>query len=128
MEGPNFSCYSCQRSLFRVGVKILSKEEISKLLQGFKESYLKDMKLMGYIFFTQLILCHNCFQMVKKQKVPSNHVTNGLNLDDVPNELKRLSELEHQLIQPNLIFMKIKRLPKTGMRATHDRIISAQWA
>ena len=124
IEGPDHDCYSCHRALFKNSVKILSKDELQKIIQGCKESYLRTMNLLQYRFFAQLTFCHGCLNKVRKQLVPSIHFSNGLLLDDVPEELKKLTELEHQLILPNLIFMKIKRLPKTGMRATHDRIIS----
>ncbi len=124
IEGPNFICQSCQRALFKKNVKVLDPTQIAKLLEKCKKDYLKEMKLNGYQFFTKLILCHNCHKMIGLGRVPSIHVSNGLQLDPVPDELKKLTELEHQLIQPNLLFMKIKKLPKSRMPATHDKMIS----
>ncbi len=124
IEGPCFVCHVCERALFKKMVKILDRAATCKLLEKCKESFLKEVRLIGYKFFNQLILCHNCHNYIKKERVPSINVKNGLLLDEVPEELKKLSDLEHQLIQPNLIFMKIKKLPKSRMNATHDRIIS----
>ena len=42
----------------------------------------------------------------------------------VPDCLKNLSNLEKQLIVKNLIFIKIRQLPKTRMDAMNDRVIN----
>ena len=70
-----------------------------------------------------LIFCHNCFKLIKSSKLPKIHVSNGLKLDKVPEELK-LRDLEQQLIARSLLFMKVKRLPTTRMKAMIDNCIS----
>ena len=55
-------------------------------------------------------------------KVPGISVTNSLYLD--PDPMTWLSDLEQQLIALNLLFMKIKKLPRSRMKAVIDRVIS----
>ena len=42
-------------------------------------------------------------------------------LESIPESLKNLTDLEKQLIVKNLIFLKIRQLPKTRMAAVNDR-------
>ena len=42
----------------------------------------------------------------------------------MPEELHTLCDLEQQLIAKSLIFLKIKKLPKSRMQANVDRVIS----
>ena len=71
-----------------------------------------------------MTLCHNCFRVLNSNKFPSMNVNNGLKLDEVPQSLCILTDLEQQLIARTLLFIKIKRLPKSGMKAMFDRVIS----
>ena len=61
--------------------------------------------------------------VIKKGKVPKIHISNGLWLDKVPEELE-LKDLEQQLIARSLLFMKVKKLPTTRMKAMIDKVIS----
>ena len=70
-----------------------------------------------------LISCHNCLKLIKSNKLPKIHISNGLKLDKVPHELK-LTDLEQQLIARSLIFMKVKKLPTSRMKAMVDKVIS----
>ena len=63
-----------------------------------------------------LMLCWNCYKILKTKKMPRINVSNGLYLDDIPEELK-LTELEQQLIAKVNLFMKIKKLPKNFTNA-----------
>ena len=123
IHGPNYSCFSCKRILYKNSVKILKISEIKTLLEKLNENFLKKVDL--YCFKEDsLIFCHNCFKLIKSSKVPRIHVSNGLKLDKVPEELK-LRDLEQQLIARSLIFMKVKKLPGYNrMKAMVDQVIS----
>ena len=60
--------------------------------------------------------------MCKKQ-LPAISEANGLYLDEIPEELKILDELEKQLIAVSLNFMIIKQLPTRRCRAMVNRVI-----
>ena len=49
---------------------------------------------------------------------------NNLELPKIPQCFKELTNLEKQFIVKNLVFMKIRNLPKTGLQALNDRVIN----
>ena len=111
IDGPTFVCFSCKRALFKKGVKVMKDIEISKLFEKIGFDFLRQIGLDSHDTTTSLILCHNCLKKIKKKKVPNIHFSNGLELDDVPDELK-IADLEQQLIARTLIFLKVKKLPR----------------
>ena len=88
----------------------------------FDENFLKDIGLFRYKR-KSLTLCHNCFKLIKGKKIPRIHFSDGLLLEKVPDELK-LTNLEQQLIARTLLFMKVKKLPVSRMKAMTDKVIS----
>ena len=63
------------------------------------------------------IFCHNCYTVLRtKKKIPRMSIHNGLELDEIPHELKIPTDLEQQLFATCLIFMKVIQLPKTRMQ------------
>lgn len=70
-----------------------------------------------------IIFCHDCYNKINAKQLPRIHTSNGLELEEVPDELK-MKDLEQQLIAKDLIFMKIKKLPTSRMHANFDRVIS----
>ena len=61
--------------------------------------------------------------LIRKNTIPKTHFSNGLELEKVPEELQ-LTDLEQQLIARSLLFMKVKKLPTTRMKAMVDKVIS----
>ena len=91
IDGPNFTCYSCKRCLFKNQVKTLKADNVKNLKAKLKR---KTVTQMGLQFKkNELIFCHNCLKLIQKGKIPKIHYTNGLWLDKVPDELK-LKDLE----------------------------------
>ena len=69
--------------------------------------------------------CHNCYTTLKtKKKIPRMSVSNGLELDEIPYELKIPTDLEQQLFATSLIFMKVIQLPKNRMKGQKDKLIN----
>ena len=123
IHSPNYSCFSCKRSLFKNSVKILKAADIKALLAKLNKDFLKKVDL-DHFQDDSLIFCHNCFKLIKSSKIPKIHVSNGLKLDKVPEELK-LGDLEQQLIARSLLFMKVKKLPGVNrMKAMFDQVVS----
>ena len=102
----------------------LEHKEILTFTQKLSQEILNEACLANLQNMDELILCHSCYNKLRKNKFPSMNVNNGLQLDDVPDELACLTDLEQQLIAPLLLFMKIKKLPTTRMGAIVDRVIS----
>ena len=100
---------------------MLKTSDIKALLNKLNKDFLKKVDLDCFQD-DSLIFCDNYFKLIKNSKVPKIHVSNGLKLDKVPEELK-LRDLEQQLIARSLLFMKVKRLPTTRMKAMIDNCI-----
>ena len=124
VDGPNFVCFSCNRNLFKCSVKTLETKDITKLLKKMNNNLVQDTGLDSCHEKSNLILCHSCNNSFNSNKFPSININNGLKLDDVPQELSSLADLEQQLIAQVLLFMKIKKLPTTRMGAVVDQVIS----
>ena len=105
-------------------MKILETTDITKLLKKMNDNLAQDVGFDNCHEKSNLILCHSCNNNYNSNKFPSINVNNGLKLDDVPQELSSLADLEQQLIAQVLLFMKIKKLPTTRMGAVVDQVIS----
>ena len=60
--------------------------------------------------------------MNKDKEMPALSVKNDLYVEDIPPELQ-LTPLDNQCIARNVLFMKIKELPKTRMKGMVDRTV-----
>ena len=112
-KGLAFVCLSCYRQLFRHSVKILTEKQTSELKNKCDRSFLKTVlpKINFRLRDPLVVLCHNCYSKIKLKKIPNINISNGFTLEDVPEELRQLADLEQQLIAKVLLFMKV--LPMT---------------
>ena len=132
-DGPTFVCLSCNRCMFKSGVKILDKDGLKKLFEKCPEDIIKKATShrIGIVKNPKLsrglrpkILCHNCYKsLYKDKKIPRMSTFNGLELDKIPEELE-LTDYEEQLIALNMLFIKIFKLKKSGMNAVDGRVIN----
>ena len=123
--GLNYVCESCHRQFFKRSVKILTVEQIKDLIAKCGRKFLEPIMPM-VDFSTEnplILLCHNCHLKIKSRKVPNINITNDLWLDEVPEELK-VTDLEQQLFSKNILFMKIKPMPKYQNVKIVDRVIN----
>ena len=57
-----------------------------------------------------------CFTTMTKKKIIANRcLQNGLIVEDIPKDLPDLTGLENSLNAKYLLFMKIKKVPKSGI-------------
>ena len=140
-HGPIFTCICCMRDLFQRSVVGLKGEIKKKILQenqmheylNFDDSLIikdeiecklasgdKTLKKLqeGYS------LCRTCISYLKKSQMPPMCRKNSLEPAVVPDCLSKMYSLEKELMSKNLIFMKIRQLPKTRMMALNDRVIN----
>ena len=136
-DGRTYICISCHRRLYKNGVHALISDWESELEDhhpGYKE------KCIGPIIRTKMPHLHNskspddqssdfiCFTchtyMIKGKMAPMSN-QNNLQLVDISNypELK-LKDVENQLLARNLIFQKIKLLPKSRWNAMIDKTVN----
>ena len=121
IDGPNFTCYSCKATLYKSQVRILKPNNISNLIANVEKKFVRKIGLQFKRI--EVIFCHNCHKLIKLGKMPKLHFSNGLKLDKVPDELK-LTDLEQQTIARSLIFIKVKKLPTSRMKAMFNKCIS----
>jgi len=69
-------------------------------------------------------LCKTCVGYLKISKIPPMCSKNALEPSIIPESLQNLTDMEKQLIVKNLIFIKVRQLPKTRMVAMNDRVIN----
>ena len=73
-------------------------------------------------------ICKTCLVYLKRGKLPPSSVMNGLQLHDTDAQLKEqglwLTELEGSLIAPNLLFEKIRLLPKSRWTGLQGQIVN----
>ena len=123
-EAPIYVCCSCFRLQFRDQVKLchpdtycdtLRDTAISrKYLHICDENECSDTCILGDGPRGSLYICINCDTYMKKGQMPPLCHANGLELEDVPDELISLNKLEKQLVSLRLPFMKIVRLPRAA--------------
>ena len=63
-----------------------------------------------------IYICITCHRTLKSNKVPAQSKANGMELEDIPNELKDLNNMELRLICKRLPFMKLVKLPRGKQR------------
>ena len=66
-------------------------------------------------------LCRTCVGYLKRGLMPPMCHKNKLEPPEIPQCLRDLTNLEKQMIVKNLVFIKIRYLPKTRMEAMNDR-------
>ena len=65
----------------------------------------------------EAIFCHTCCNNLKKKTCPKLSIANGMEVDEIPEELMKTTDLEQQLFARMLVFTKIVQLPnRTGKR------------
>ena len=127
--GPNYVCQSCDRRLFRTGVNILGHEgrfTIEKLIKQCTLTFLKTVIRNDSNWKkvdAKIVLCHNCLRKIQKKSVPLINHSNGLELEEVPEEL-RVTDLEQQMFAKDLIFMKIRQMPRSGMKLIEAKVVN----
>jgi hypothetical protein len=121
-DGPTYVCMSCKRLMFQNGVKIVNLNSINKKFRKDEErEMLLSLNRKEENNEIALTLCLNCLTNYKRGKIPAVNVTNGLEIDELKQEL---TELEECLIARNILFAKIYLLPKSRMAAVTDKVIN----
>ena len=143
-HGPIFTCICCMRDLFQRSVdelkgvieqKILNENQMHGYLNFDESLKIKDEFHFqidkGNVIMTKVkkmqegyCLCKTCVTYLKRSQMPPMAFANSLQPAVIPDCLRNLTNLEKQLIVKNLIFIKIRQLPKTRMMAMNDRVIN----
>ena len=70
------------------------------------------------------VFCCNCSSTLKSKRCPTLSIANGMVLDEIPEELKKATDLEQQLFARMLVFTKIVKMPKNFMPGMTGKMIN----
>ena len=137
--GPIFTCICCIRDLFKRSVeelsgkiekKILNENKMHAMLTFDESLIIRDefqvrddnnniisRKRLQTTFYN----CRTCINYLSKKEMPPMCSRNYLCLPKLPDCFLELTNLEKQFIVKKLVFIKIRKLPKTRMEAMNDR-------
>ena len=119
--GLSFICTCCERILFKRAVSPITEAfiqelEVKNLLHCTNQ---KD----AFKFEDKFYMCQTCYSSLKGGKMPSQCFQNNLQVSEIPEALQDLTDLEIQLLSKNILFLKVRQLPKTRMNTLNDRVI-----
>lgn len=120
--GPHYICICCMRGLFKRSVIEIDTKFKDHLSQIGKTNLVKFQA--KYQFQDKFYTCKTCHNWLKKNKMPPQCFANGLELSNMPPIFKDLTSIEKQMLQKKLIFLKIRKLPRTRMPEINDRVIN----
>ena len=119
-DGPTYICSSCNRLLFRRCVYRYSLEDFQIEYQPLAQKC-RTNKLSSD---SNEYICTNCRNSLKKGQLPAMSVANGLQLDDIPQQLHELTSLEVIFIARRIPFMKLLGLPRGKQKAIHGCVVN----
>ena len=121
-SGPDFVCTCCHRIMYRQTVKLYDKGKYPKLSE---EEY--RTLLEPYIYTSidgNTWICVTCDRSLCRGKMPKQAKANNLMLDNTPDELAELNDIEIRLLSLRIPFMKIVALPRGKQKAIHGPAVN----
>ena len=108
---PVFICTSCHRLLWKKGVQKFDVNKYNRVQPEIRNIVLHNnyriSSIDGLIY-----ICHNCHRTLKSNKVPAQSKANDMDLEEIPDELSDLNNLELHIICKRILFMKLVKLPR----------------
>ena len=119
-EGPVYACCCCERLQYR-----------SAVIEMKKEKYARHAEAMNLLQSSTNVqthgkcwICKTCHGALRFGKIPIQSWSNGLKLDEIPQELADLRPLEVRLLSQRIPFMKLVGLPRGGQKAIHGNAVN----
>ena len=88
-----------------------------------------DFEDKSYPFFDpedkgRHFICKKCFTIMDKQKkMPPSSIKNELTVEKLPPDIEDLTNTENYLIVVNILFMKLRKVPKSQIEKMEDRTV-----
>ena len=108
---PVYICTSCHRLLWRKGVQKFSINKYNKIKKEIIQLVLNEEYRIASIDGS-IYICHTCHGALKLGRIPAQSKANRMALDEIPDELKDLNNLELHIICKQILFMKLLKLPR----------------
>ena len=120
----SYVCVSCHKLWFRNGVQRYD-EEVDEILKEEKIEHFVSLE-KRFLFENDHWICHNCKKDLKKRKMPYTCHYNGLFNSPIPEEFKDATMLEKLMTKKVLPFIKLRNLPRSGMKAMNSKIVNVK--
>ena len=108
---PVYICTSCHRLMWKKGVQEFKIESYDKISFEVRNLVFADKYRIsspdGSIY-----ICLNCHRTIKSGRIPAQSKANCMDLEEIPDELKDLNNLELHTICKRILFMKLVKLPR----------------
>ena len=108
---PVYICTSCHRLLWRKGVQKFSIDKYNKIRKEIIHLVLNEKYRISSID-QSIYICHTCHAALKSGRIPARSKANRMALDEIPDELTDLNNLELHIICKWILFMKSVKLPR----------------
>ena len=108
---PIYICTSCHRLLWRKDVQKFSINKYNKIKKEITQLVLHEKYRISSIDGS-IYICHTCHATLKLCRIPAQSKANRMALDEIPDELKDLNNLELHIICKRILFIKLVKLPR----------------
>ena len=108
---PVYICTSCHRLLWRKGVQKFSIDKYNKVRPEIIQLVLDDKYRLSSIDGSTYI-CHCYHRTLKLGRIPAQSKANRMELEEIPDQLRDLNNLELHIICKRILFMKLVKLPR----------------
>ena len=108
---PVYICTCCYRLLWQKSVQKFTIENYCHISTKTRNLVLHEKYRISSINGS-IYICHNCHKTLKSGKVPAQSKANGMDLEEVPDELKDLNKMEVHIICKRILFMKLVKLSR----------------
>ena len=108
---PVYVCTSCHRLLWKKGVQRFNMNNYNKIDSEVRNLVLAEKYRISSPNGSTYI-CHSCHNTLKSGTVPAKSKANFMDLEEIPDELNDLNNLELHTISKRILFMKLVKLPR----------------
>ena len=108
---PVYICTACHRLLWKKGVKHLNMNNYNSVDSEIVNFVLAE-KYRKYSADGLIYICLSCNKKLQSGTIPAQSKANCMDLEEIPDELKDLNNLELHTISKRILFMKLLKLPR----------------
>ena len=108
---PVYICTACHRLLWKKGVQHFNMNNYnsvdSEVINFVLSEKYRKSSADGLIY-----ICLSCNKKLRSGTIPAQNKANCMDLEEIPDELKDLNNLELHTISKRILFMKLVKLPR----------------
>ena len=108
---PVYICTVCHRLLWKKGVHNFNMNNYNSVDFEIRDFVLAE-KYRKYSADGLIYICLSCNKKLRSRTIPAQSKANCMELEEIPDELKDLNNLELHTISKRILFMKLVKLPR----------------